>query len=92
MIDKRKFTRRPVVHRAVIRTGDSRLIECVVQDISEGGAKLRITAEVPDTFVLFLSWAGSVSRKCEVRWRSDGAVGVSFVERKSHSSFGYPQP
>ena len=55
--------------------------DCTVADISETGAKL-VTAQadrLPDQFLLALSVAGRVSRKCQVVWRTGGKVGVRFT-------------
>ncbi len=55
--------------------------ECIVRDISAGGAKFvhKITDELPGTLVLALSKDGNVRRSCELVWRKDDQVGVRFV-------------
>jgi hypothetical protein len=52
-----------------------------LQDISNGGAKLSVhdVGAIPDTFLLMLSLAGGVRRKCKVVRRSMGEIGVQFV-------------
>src|SRR3954470_12336118 len=53
---------------------------CIVHDISEGGAKLSVEApaNAPDELVLVLSRNGAIRRKCRVVWRSDHHLGVIF--------------
>ena len=56
-------------------------IDCILQDISNRGAKLSVhdVGAIPDTFLLMLSLAGGVRRKCKVVRRSMGEIGVQFV-------------
>ena len=50
-------------------------VNCIICDISATGAKLTVGAhEVPDEFILVLR------RRCRVIRRSDGQVGVKFVQ------------
>ena len=50
-------------------------INCIICDISSTGAKLTVGAhQVPEEFVLVLR------RRCRVLRRSDGQVGVKFVQ------------
>jgi hypothetical protein len=50
-------------------------VNCIICDISATGAKLTVGAqEVPDEFMLVLK------RRCRVIRRSDGQVGVRFVQ------------
>jgi len=54
---------------------------CVVIDLSEGGARVS-TAEfglVPTKVFLVLSKSGDVL-ECDVRWRRDGQVGLRFID------------
>jgi hypothetical protein len=61
-------------------TGGSVLGQCIILDISEGGARLEVTrpVDLPDVFVLTLSRNAEVSRQCQVRWRSKTEIGVQF--------------
>jgi hypothetical protein len=55
-------------------------VDCVILDISEGGAGLRIfepELELPETFTLEISTGAT--RECSVRWRSFDKVGVKFI-------------
>ena len=53
-------------------------MECVVRNISDGGALLSFgdTSAVPSAFNL--SVAGEASRPARVRWRRETAIGVEF--------------
>jgi hypothetical protein len=50
-------------------------------DVSEGGGKLLLedASNLPDSFVLVLSFGARTHRKCSVRWRTQTAVGVQFI-------------
>ena len=62
--------------------------ECVVEDISEGGAKISIErGHPPDDFELYFSEHGANFRTCKVRWRKDDCVGVAFVRAKAEEAF-----
>ena len=53
---------------------------CVVIDVSEGGARVS-TAEfglVPTRVFLFLAKSGDIF-ECDVRWRREGEVGLRFI-------------
>jgi hypothetical protein len=54
---------------------------CVVIDVSEGGARVS-TAEfglVPTGVFLFLANSGDIF-ECDVRWRREGQVGLAFID------------
>src|SRR5215210_7646729 len=55
---------------------------CVVSNLGNGGAKIsRVDAySIPDEFMLTL-WPGkALPRKCRVKWRALGEIGVEFEE------------
>jgi hypothetical protein len=74
--ERRKSTRHDVLYLAQIDSGDgSPPLSCIISDLSLGGAKLTIGAqEVPEEFTLWFR------RRCRVVRRSDGQVGVQFVQ------------
>jgi hypothetical protein len=80
-IGNRKEIRKPVGIPGRIVLSEGAPIECTLQDISQGGAKLSVLdlRAIPDTFVLLLSSSGSVRRNCKVVRRAMGEVGVQFV-------------
>jgi len=55
---------------------------CMIVDISEGGARLRLKAPqaAPEMIKLLLATGGG-TRLCQVRWRSSSEIGVQFVKR-----------
>ena len=57
--------------------------ECVLDNMSETGAKLVFKEEMdlPVNFVLRLSLDGRVARKCRLAWHSGNDIGVEFVAR-----------
>jgi hypothetical protein len=56
---------------------------CVVWDMSDRGAKLAANRPLllPERFTLVFSAA--VQRRCQIIWRSEKFVGVTFVENNS---------
>jgi hypothetical protein len=74
--DHRQSTRHDVRFLAQIDPGGSAApLSCIISDIAVGGAKLTIgTQEVPDAFTLWFR------RRCRVARRSDGQIGVQFVQ------------
>jgi hypothetical protein len=89
----RRWMRR---HAQVILEGHEQLIDCIVHDISDGGARFSFAAplaNLPRTFTLVL-FKDSVQRECELVWSDRRFAGVKFTsewfgtktsERKSAS-------
>ena len=63
---------------------DGRSHPCIVNDLSNGGAKITGVRPVtiPDDFLLLIS-PHSALRSCHVAWRSKEAVGVRFTDRSN---------
>ena len=82
--ENRKNVRRQMRRDAqVVFEGHEQLVDCVVHDISNDGARLSFIAglvALPRTFILVLL-KDSVQRDCEVVWNDRGVVGVKFVSR-----------
>jgi hypothetical protein len=86
---KRKHLRRKVVQPvAILRADGGVLCECELRDVSDGGARLRLTVPagsppptIPTEFVLSLSTRGNVFRNCRTVWQRADEVGVQFVKR-----------
>jgi hypothetical protein len=76
----RRFTRRA----ATLSFGNQKpSVECVIWDISEGGARLAVAlpmADLPQTFTLNLFRDENVQRNCEVVWMDKRFVGVKFAD------------
>ena len=79
----RKMPRAQVTQPAYIADEDGKLLfPCTMLDVSAGGAKLQIeddTKDLPDAFILVLSKAGQVRRRCKAVWRTSKTVGVQFI-------------
>jgi len=75
---KRKHPRRPVSDRGkIIISRPFSMMDCVVLDMSEGGACLEIsvTSQLPPTFELVFA---ERRRACIVAWQKENRLGVSF--------------
>ena len=56
--------------------------DCLVTDISDGGARLHAEGiVVPDQFVLSLTGSQDMWRDCRVVWRLGCEIGVEFVDQ-----------
>jgi two-component system cell cycle response regulator len=81
-VERRKHPRIAVVQPAtLLRDDGSPIADCVLRDISVGGARLRIeaVAQVPRTFNLQVPRGGKVQRHCELVWQADSEMGVRFL-------------
>jgi hypothetical protein len=80
-IEQRRSPRANVQFPAWLDIGNgSALRDCTVLDVSEDGARIRVTspAELPREFYLVLSKKGT-RRRSRLTWRSGGEVGVSYL-------------
>jgi hypothetical protein len=79
--DLRKHARKPFHWRATILAGAEPARSCMVTDVSESGARLKLekSSELPDKFVLLLTSSGTARRMCRVIWRSKKEAGVKFL-------------
>jgi hypothetical protein len=79
----RRAQRKAKRQAAWISCGDTpALIQCVIWDLAEGGARLaspRLNM-LPDLFTLNLTKDGKSSRFCRVVWRKKPHVGVEFID------------
>ncbi len=79
--DARVASRRRVLKAGIVASNDRRLTStCMVRDVSETGARLKLesTVGIPDTFELIIEIDG-LEASCEVMWRSTNEVGVRFL-------------
>ncbi len=77
--NRRQRLRVRTAQAAVIMDGD-RMVPCVIQNLSEGGAALRLSKaeeSCPDQFTL--KPFGGEPRSCAVRWRKADRLGVIFL-------------
>lgn len=80
MPERRRFKRtRTLMAAKIFFDGCETLINCVVCDLSIGGAGIRTanTADIPDEFDLTFDAARTL-RACRVAWRSESRIGVAF--------------
>jgi hypothetical protein len=63
----------------IVFKGRQALIDCVVLNLSDGGACLKVESPIgiPDTFDLMLDHASV--RNCRVAWRKATQIGVRFA-------------
>jgi hypothetical protein len=82
---KRRFLRTPTYIEATIRPLVMNApVDCVIRDISDAGAKLRVShAAVPvgSLFDLDIPSRGE-RRRCHLVWRDRDTLGVEFVSRR----------
>ena len=67
----------------MIRSDGSPIGDCMMVDVSAGGARLKIAGggNAPDRFVLLLSkFDQGVKRHCAVAWRGKDEIGIRFVD------------
>ncbi len=82
--DRRDVKRTRILRSAkIIVPRRSSVIHCTVQDITSGGACLKVasTYGLPDTFELTFEH-GRTRRACRVAWRTDDLLGVAFEDEK----------
>jgi hypothetical protein len=79
--EQRKHPRRKVHMAVKMDTGHSQLRDCIMLDISPGGARIAIDdpQNVPDEMKIWLTSHGGPYRHCRLVWRSDAEIGVRFI-------------
>lgn len=62
----------------IVFNGGRSTIECVVRNLSEGGAQLKVVSilGIPETFLLRL--ADKSTRNCAIAWKRADVLGVKF--------------
>lgn len=79
--DRRKNFRIEWKSPASIDLGDgSGRLNCVVRNLSNGGARIACIETLPDEFILRLTPGRGRPRSCRVAWRRGDEVGVQFVD------------
>lgn len=83
MRDNRALARHQVqIDGKIVSPDISCCVECVVKDISEGGALVSTRGNapaVPDRVYLWQSQTGTIF-ECEVRWRKRNLLGLKFID------------
>lgn len=82
--EKRKSRRRQVCQPALMVDDNGSVIgPCTLLDVSAGGARLSLPAEVtlPSEFVVLLSkYRGAAKRRCILTWTMGTQAGIRFPE------------
>ena len=78
--DKRKARRHRLRRDAWVMLDAGQRCECVITNISDRGAHIRIadSEALPDSFVLLLAENGATRRRCRVIWRKPREIGIKF--------------
>ncbi len=79
MSDERSATRWPTCLKGQVRARDGRVLDCLVRDFSESGARIELgsSAMLPHSFELFFPLR-QATFQAHVRWRSDSEIGLTF--------------
>lgn len=65
----------------IILVGSNQAFACMVQDISESGAKLQVSCgELPNKFAL-VNHIKRTRTLCKTIWRKNSLIGVRFISR-----------
>ena len=90
MGERRKSVRRRTLKGGQICfNGGTSSMDCLIRDISEGGAKLCLPSvdDIPSEFMLAFD-DGRPARECFEKWRSPTALGVQFPSGSGGRGFG----
>jgi hypothetical protein len=86
--ERREVTRTRMSRSAkIILPRRTSMIHCTVQNITSGGACLKLanTYGLPETFELTFE-QGRTRRACRVVWRTNDEIGVAFEEAEAAAS------
>ena len=80
MQERRTFGRSRVLKGAKLFFGSSSMIDCVVRNFTNVGARIEIpnTVELPEAFGLTFDGGYSL-RPCRIVWRRSNETGVEFL-------------
>ncbi len=80
---RRARRRRTLKEGRIVFANHSMVLDCVIRDLSDFGARLKMetTMDVPDEFYLYLVHLRQ-RVQVEVRWRTADSLGVEFVGEK----------
>jgi hypothetical protein len=80
MVERRRVQRTRVLKGAkLILQGNAPVIDCTVCNLTNLGACAQVASSlgIPETFVLTFD-LGRSSRKCQLIWRTENELGISF--------------
>ena len=80
MQERRRLARSRVIKGAKLVVGTSSVVDCVVRNLTNTGARIVVsnTAELPENLVLTFDGGRSL-RPCRLVWRRLDETGVEFV-------------
>jgi len=78
--ERRGNTRSRVLKEVKIILGKSSIIDCVVRNVTNSGARIHLpnTVDLPEAFDLTFD-GGYSFRRCRIVWRSVTEAGVKFI-------------
>ena len=81
MFEDRRASPRRVVDcpGSIVPSAGADKLDCVIADISDGGARLVVPAGVPEEFSLVIDDGTGAEQSCRVVWRLDDEIGVEFL-------------
>jgi hypothetical protein len=80
VVERRKSARSRVLKSAKLVLGQSSIIDCVVRNVTNSGARIQIanTVDLPKDFEMTFDGGHSI-RPCRLVWRTVTETGVEFV-------------
>ncbi len=92
LIDRRKTIRLKFNRVGRFYSDLSGQHECIIVDLSEGGARLHTPVETPPAFALtVLTDAGAIQHRCKVVWRLGDEIGVEFLAEQTRAALDRPR-
>jgi len=87
MSKSRNYPRMRVLKGAKIVLGTSSVLDCVVRDLTNGGARVKIpnAVDLPEEFAVTFD-GGRTCRPCRVAWRTLNETGLQFAGPTPHQS------
>jgi len=81
MFEDRRASPRRVVDcpGSIVCEPGAKSLDCVIADISDGGARLVVAGGVPEEFGLTINDGTGAEHSCRVVWRLDDEIGVEFL-------------
>ena len=80
MAERRKLFRSRVLKNAKFFLGTSSVVDCIVRNLTDLGARVQIshTAELPEKLTITFD-RGRTLRSCRIVWRNPTEAGLEFV-------------
>jgi hypothetical protein len=81
MAERRTYARMRVLKGAKIVIGTTSVIDCVVRDLTNGGARVKIpnAASLPEVVAITFD-NGRTCRPCHIAWRTLNETGLQFTD------------